>query len=125
MLKLPLHPGKPYPDPYRHSIMPWASCAPFIENSRGVLIHRPKSAKNITILGKTHAAILYWCGNGVAGKHLTLLEAPPEDALLCEACERRAVAAGLPSASSLAGRHVHLGKVVAVRTCCEGARSEH
>lgn len=125
MLKLPLHPGKPYPAPYRHSIIPWASCAPFIENSRGVLIHRPKSAKNITILGKTHAAILYWCGNGVSGKrNLTLLETPPEDALLCETCERHAVAAGPPSAAALAGRHVHLGKVVAVQTCCEGASND-
>lgn len=123
-MKLALQRHKPYPEPYRHSIMPWASCAPFVENSRGVLIHRPRSVSTVTIHKAPHMAILYWCGNGVAGRHLTLLEAPPEDALLCEACERRAVAAGLPSADALAGRHVHLGKVVAVRTCCEAKDKE-
>ena len=124
MLKLPLRPGKPYPDPYRHSIMPWASCAPFIENSRGVLIHRPQSVSTITMLGKAHLGIKYWCGNGTAGKRsLTFLSEPPPGALLCAACEARATAAGLPSAEALAGRHVHLGKVVAVQLCCGPSNS--
>lgn len=127
MLKMPLRKPKPHPKPYRHNILPWASCAPFIENTRGVLIHRPKTVSTITILNKPHLAIQYWCGNGVAGKRsLTFLSEPPQDALLCEACERRAVDAGLPSASEIAGRHVHLGKLMAVRTCCtkEGAQSD-
>ena len=124
MLKLPLRPGTPYPELYRQRILPWASCAPFVENTRGVLIHRPKTARNITLLGKTHVAILYWCGNGVAGKrNLTLLEVPSEEALVCKRCERNAVAAGLPSASAIAGRHVHLGKVVAVQLCCGPSNS--
>ena len=51
---------------------------------------------------------------------LVFLSAPPADKLLCEACERNAVLAGLPSAYELAGRHVHLGKIKAVQTCCMG-----
>lgn len=54
---------------------------------------------------------------------LTFLAAPPDDKLLCEACERNAVLAGLPSADELAGRHVHLGKIKAVQTCCVGEPS--
>ena len=45
------------------------------------------------------------------------------DKLLCAACERNAVLAGLPSAYELAGRHVHLGKLKAVQTCCVGEPS--
>ena len=124
MLKIPLRSAKPYPRPYKHGVMPWASCAPFLENSRGVLIHRPMTVRTITLLGETHLAIKYWCGNGVAGKRsLTFLSDPPAGKLLCEACERRAVDAGLPSAHELAGRHVHLGKIKAVQTCCGGEPS--
>lgn len=119
MLKLALQQRK------RHSIhsdkiLPWASCAPFVENSRGVLIHRPRSAQTITIHKEPHIAVLNWCGNGFAGKrNLSFLSAPPEDKLLCARCEAQAVKAGLPSAAELTGRHVHLGKVVAVRVCCD------
>ena len=31
--------------------------------------------------------------------------------------------AGLPSAYELAGRHVHIGKIKAVQTCCVGEPS--
>ena len=120
MVKLALQQPKRHPL-HRNKILPWASCAPFVENSRGVLIHRPRSAQTITIHKEPHMAVHYWCGNGVAGKrNLTFLVAPPDDQLLCEACERNAVLAGLPSAYELAGRHVHLGKIKAVQTCCVG-----
>lgn len=123
MLKLALQQPKRHPM-HRDKILPWSSCAPFVENSRGVLIHRPRSAQTITIHREPHKAIHYWCGNGVAGKrNLTFLAAPPDDKLLCEACERNAVLAGLPSAYELAGRHVHLGKIKAVQTCCVGEPS--
>ena len=119
MLKLALQQRKRHPL-HREKIFPWSSCAPFVENSRGVLIHRPRSAQTITIHREPHKAIHYWCGNGVAGKrNLSFLAAPPEDKLLCARCEAQAVKAGLPSAAELTGRHVHLGKVVAVRVCCD------
>lgn len=123
MLKLALQQRKRHAM-HRDKILPWASCAPFVENSRGVLIHRPRSAQTIAIHREPHMAVHYWCGNGVAGKrNLTFLAAPPDDKLLCEACERNAVLAGLPSAYELAGRHVHLGKIKAVQTCCVGEPS--
>ena len=123
MLKLALQQPKRYPL-HRDKILPWASCAPFVENSRGVLIHRPRSAQTITIHKEPHIAVHYWCGNGVAGKrNLTFLAAPPTDKLLCEACERNAVLAGMPPADKLAGRHVHLGRIKAVQVCCGGEPS--
>ena len=123
MLKLALQQPKRHPM-HRDKIRPRASCAPFVENSRGVLIHRPRSAQTITLHREPHMAVHYWCGNGVAGKrNLTFLAAPPDDKLLCEACELSAVLAGLPSAYELAGRHVHLGKIKAVQTCCVGEPS--
>ena len=123
MVKLALQQPKRHPL-HRDKILPWASCAPFVENSRGVLIHRLRSAQTITIHKEPHMAVNYWCGNGVAGKrNLTFLAAPPADKLLCEACERNAVLAGLPSAYELAGRHIHLGKLKAVQTCCVGEPS--
>ena len=41
MLKLALQQRKRHAM-HRDKILPWASCAPFVENSRGVLIHRPR-----------------------------------------------------------------------------------
>lgn len=101
--------------------LPWLSCQPFVENSRAVLIHRPRTVTTHK-LGqkyKSHIAIGYWCGNSQTGTtKFTFLDAPPEDRILCARCEEKAVEAGLPSAAELAGRHVHIGGVVAVRHCC-------
>lgn len=99
---------------------PWASCAPFIENSRGVLIHRPRHGATYNIHRLPHVSVHFWCGMGTSsdGKNLTFLAAPPEDKILCARCEAIAVANGLPSADELAGRHVHVGRTVAVMTCC-------
>lgn len=44
---------------------------------------------------------------------------PPGDRLLCARCEALATAHGEQTADQLAGRHVHIGKVRGVRTCCE------
>lgn len=38
--------------------------------------------------------------------------------LVCERCEKAAVKAGELAAHELVGRHVHLGHVVAQKTCC-------
>ena len=119
MIKLPLMPPKNLPIEYRQTTYPWASCAPFVENRRGILIHRPRTVATFTLLKKPHFSIGYWCGshaNNDAG-NLTFLEAPAENAIVCERCEQMAVEAGLPSAYSLAGRHVHIGKLKAVLTC--------
>ena len=100
---------------------PWASCAPFVENSRGTLIHRPRSGSTYNLHRNPHIGVSFWCGMGVSsdGKSLTFLAAPPEGRILCERCEAAAVANGLQSADELAGRHVHKGRTVAVATCCD------
>lgn len=119
MIKLPLQRPKLPPGDYAKTVFPWASCAPFIENSRGMLVHRPRAVTTHALLGKPHFSIWYWCGNHAnndAG-NITFLEAPNIGAIVCERCEQAAVDAGLPSASSLAGRHVHVGKLKAVLTC--------
>lgn len=116
MIKLPLERSK---HPYSVKELPWSTCAPFVENSRGLLIHRPRMVTTYNTLKFPHIGIGYWCGNHVSGgKNFTFLEAPPEGILLCERCELAAVASGLMSADELAGRHVHKGKLKAVQTCC-------
>lgn len=117
MTKLPLE----RPKRQFHGEFPWVACAPFVENSRGTLIHRPRtgSTYNIHRTGP-HIGVGFWCGMHVTGgKNLTFLAAPPNDRILCERCEAAAVANGLPSADELAGRHVHKGRTVAVATCCD------
>ena len=105
---------------------PWISCAPFIENSRGVLIHRPRNGATYNLHKYPHIGISFWCGMSMSsdGKNITFLGAPPEGRILCARCEAFAVANGLPSADELAGRHVHKGGVVAVATCCAAAPKE-
>lgn len=99
----------------------WTSCQPFIENSRAVLIHRPRKVATLRTSEKykSHIGMQCWCGNGFSGsKKFTFLDAPPDGKLLCARCEENAVAAGLPTSEQLVGRHVHTGKVVAVQVCC-------
>lgn len=68
----------------------------------------------IAISYTTNKSILWAILHGI----FSFLAAPPEDKILCARCEAIAVANGLPSAAELAGRHVHVGRTVAVMTCC-------
>ena len=100
----------------------WRTCRPFVENARGVLIHRPRSVTTYHVHRNAHTAIAYWCGaTAQVTRFVSFIDEPPVDALLCTACETRAVNIGLPPASELVGRHVHLGRVVGIRTCCKPA----
>lgn len=114
-MKLALEKKKPAPNQLH-----WKACLPFVENKRGVLIHRPRTATTYSIHRLPHIGISFWCGMGVTGKSdkFDFLSEPPEDLILCERCEAIAVKNGLPSADELAGRHVHKGRTVAVVTCC-------
>lgn len=115
-LKLPLERST---DPLDRAALVWTTCLPFIENARGVLIHRPRKVKTYKIHPYAHTAVRYWCGNGTTGtNNMTFLSDVPKGKLLCGYCEARAVMAGLPSTDVLCGRHVHLGKVIGVQTCC-------
>lgn len=117
MIKLPLKKSKIYPYNSKHRI-PWVSCAPFVENRVGILVHRPKRVTTHTFFKKPHISIEYMCGNVASGHDkFTFLAFPSEDSIVCEICERNAVNTYLPSSESLAGRHVHIGRLKAVATC--------
>ena len=97
----------------------WTRCAPFVLNERAVLVHRPREVTTYNLHKQPHLAVHYWCGGAATGGiKFTFLSSPPENRLLCERCEVLAVAAKLPSADTLSGRHVHVGKVKALQTCC-------
>lgn len=101
--------------------LPWTSCKPFVENSKAVLIHRPRrvSMHRISDKYRTHLAVEMWCGSTQTGtKKFTFLDAPPREAIVCARCEMKAIGAGMPSSSQLVGGHVHLGGVIAVKHCC-------
>ena len=118
-MKLALEKKKPAPNQLH-----WKACLPFVENKRGVLIHRPRNATTYSIHRLPHIGIRFWCGMAVTGKSdkFDFLSAPPEDSILCERCEAAAIANGLPSADELACRHVHKGRTVAVVTCCASVK---
>lgn len=98
----------------------WTECLPFVENKRGVLIHRPVQV-SMHKCGKrpVHLGVHYWCGAVATGRdNFTFLSKPPNGKLVCTHCEAKAVAAGELTADKLVGRHVHRGRVKAVRACC-------
>ena len=120
-MKLALDKAKKPPYMGGSTFIPWAACAPFIENSKAVLIHRPRRVTTHRISPKyaPHISVEAWCGNTATGsKKFTFLDAPPPGKLLCARCEQKAQQAGTPSSESIVGRHVHLGGVVAVQVCC-------
>ena len=99
----------------------WKEASPFIENSRAVLIHRPRyvTTHKIGEKWKAHISVECWCGNTFTGtKKFTFLDAPPEGKLLCARCEEMATKRNMPTAYELAGRHVHLGRLVPQQLCC-------
>lgn len=103
----------------RHGNRLWKKTLPFNVNPRGVLIHRVRLGLSILYHGEhSHDCVHYWCTNQSNGEGVSLTDDPPEGRLLCEICERNAVAAGEPSADELCGRHVHVGVMKAHRTCC-------
>lgn len=101
----------------------WLTAPAFVENSRALLLHRPRAVTVYAIHARAHMAVNYWCHNTVCGrKNITFLDEPPENCLLCETCERNAVESGLPSTYEIVGRHVHLGRLRAIKTCCAQQR---
>lgn len=96
----------------------WRDSEPFVENKKGVLIHRPRQVEVYFCLRRSHLAIKHWCGNGHTGREkFTFLAVPPEGRIVCAHCEANAIEAGYPSSSELAGRHVCIGGVKAISSC--------
>lgn len=123
MLKLPLQQPKPYKIPeYSQKRFPWTSCTPFVDNNKALLIHRPRVVVTYKTQKIPHIGITFWCGNSACGddKKFTFTDSPSLNKYLCARCEAAAIDAGLPSADDLAGHHVHIGKLIAVKNCCGG-----
>lgn len=106
----------------------WEESRPFVINKQGVLTHRPMTVKSYRHIsgGGGYLVVQNYCGNSSSGGDdwygsgkYTFLNAPEEDAIVCQRCEEAAIAEGLPASHELAGRHVHVGGVKAVRACCE------
>ena len=96
------------------------ACKPFVKNTRGILIHRPRSAclqyleyKGAWVTVRNH------CGMSINGdKNLDFIDAPEDGDIVCQRCEDIAVERGHPTSSALAGKHVCTGGLRAYRNCC-------
>ena len=93
------------------------TCEPFVVNPRGKLIHRVQHAHK-SKTSRDGLMVHYWCGNCTFSGPVILFSDPPKDRLLCVYCEMKATATGEKSAKELTGRHVHVGRLKPVRTCC-------
>lgn len=93
------------------------SSLPFAVNPRGVLVHRVRGFG--VFFSKdgnySHHTAHYHCNNFAHG--VKLVAVPDESAIVCQACESRCHYLGLPSADEIAGRHVHVGRKVAIANC--------
>ena len=90
---------------------------PFSVNPRGVLVHR---VRDVAVChdsdGRyTHHTVAHYCGSQAHG--VTLTNVPEPDAIVCASCERRCKELGLPEASEIVGRHVHIGGKRAFAFC--------
>ena len=120
----PLQRSKPTPYNPAVTAIHWSKCLPFVESSRGVLIHRPRMVTTYKIgKHKPHLSVTCWCGNTRTGKtEITFLAVPDECRIVCQRCEEIAVKNALPTSDQIAGRHVHKGGMIAVPKCCTGAK---
>lgn len=117
-MKVKLDHKYPYErDRSRHrQCYPWSYSAPFLVNPRAMLTHRIRYAHTYFSYGKiSHHSFIYWCGNIGRGR---VVHDPPDNRLVCFACETAAVAHGEKSSHELVGRHVCLGRVKIGRVCC-------
>ena len=105
----------------------WHSCLPFVDNKKAILIHRPREVSTYTHFKYPYLAIKAWCGNHFTGddKFTFMASLDGQDKLLCARCEAIATQNGLPSAEDLTGKHVHIGRLKAIRTCCKDVTQPH
>src|SRR5574340_1760006 len=82
---------------------PWESCAPFVDNQRALLIHRPREVTTYRVHATPHVAIKQWCGNVHSGDPsiFTFHSELNNTKMVCSRCEAAAVAAGLPTSDAL------------------------
>lgn len=121
VLRLPLQ----HPRSTKGQILNWKNSAPFVINSRGMLVHRPRTVQVYECIPPSHIAIHFYCGMTTTGRReLTFTDALPDDAIVCHRCEMIAVEKNhLPTSSFIVGRHVHVGGVRAYTICCKESLS--
>jgi len=100
----------------------WDMSAPFVSNPSAKLIHRVRTLHTHNgIVSPGRLIIDYWCGGRhYCGTDDDLIFEVPNGRIVCERCELMAIAKGELSSSKLAGRHVHVGRMVVKQTCCGG-----
>jgi hypothetical protein len=111
--------------PNKHAKASFRSSMPFIENTKAILIHRPRAAALYqieSVNGKKyapHLAVKCYCGNTFCGsKKIIFHDTLNNEMIVCARCEKEAIKAGLPSSSDICGKHVHTGGVKAFKNCC-------
>lgn len=100
----------------------WRRALPFFYNPRGLLIHRVRAVtSHLREDGKVkHTSVHFYCGNfQFMRAGCELFAKPGANRLVCARCEAFAQMKGKPSADQLVGRHVHVGRIIAQRTCCD------
>lgn len=99
----------------------WTESLPFVRNKRGGLIHRVRSINEYSMTGRrNHIGITYWCNGGSNGlEKFTFLSKPSDDEVVCKRCEEEAMRLLGISSEYLAGKHVHIGGLKAIKECCE------
>ena len=94
---------------------------PFFRAQAGVLFHRVRYITDFYV-GKRlrHTAVTYQCNNTSFVRAGSMFSGNPTEqrAFVCSACEYWAKKRNKPTADQLAGKHVHVGRLVAVQLCC-------
>jgi len=123
MIKLKKEPRCPHL-PARCETTAWGEAEPFIVAPRARLVHRVRSITSYAWPDRGHVSVTCWCGYCFNLRPEQVADAlvanPPENRLMCEHCEWMAAKWRQPPTDELAGRHVHRGRLVPVRTCCQG-----
>jgi hypothetical protein len=99
----------------------WKTSAPFVKNTRGRLIHRPRVVNLYNPVDMPpHLSVHYYCGQQTTNNqnNLTFTDTLGEEELLCEMCETNARKIKLPTAESILRRHIHTGKIKLMQRCC-------
>lgn len=102
----------------RSTIVRWLKAAPFsLSTHGGVLLHRVRFVSTYLWDGRfSHCVTTHWCGS--ITHNGAFFHDPPKDRLLCATCEEKATANEMPSAETLVGRHVCIGRLRPERLCC-------
>lgn len=94
----------------------------FVDNPRGVLIHRVKHVCDHYHHDEYHhSSVDFFCGNSTCfhKDSSILVDEFGDHRILCLRCEVSAVLEDCADAEDLLDRHVHVGGIRAVRFCCK------